>query len=97
MKFIKNAIILIFLAVFCAIAAAAQSAAPSPSTTTINEDLQQRLTQMEAEMKLMREELARLKLSASANRPTVETVKDAAVPTIIAVKAETKNETKIET
>ena len=63
MKVTKNTILAIILSAIYTATVSAQQIPPSPPT---NEDLQKRITQMEAEMKLMREEMAKLKSALPA-------------------------------
>lgn len=93
MKFIKTLTILIFLSVLFSLAVSAQTTGNQPT----NEDLQKRVAEMEAEMKLMREELAKLKQSLPANQQTTQVSVDkdnqnAALSSV--AKTEAKTETK---
>lgn len=85
----KINIFLIFIVLACFTPVTAQQPAVSPGST---EDLQKRLAQMEAEMKTMREELARLKqtvLAVQTNPPAT-----ANTETNVAAKTEVKAEPK---
>lgn len=95
MRLIKNKILLIFLSTLCAaVSISAQNAQPSPPQPS-NEDLQNRLTQMETEMKQMREELAKIKqASAAAVQPNAQNTPN---DSTVAVKSEIKTEKKTET
>ncbi len=63
MKVTKHIILPIFLFTIYALTVSAQQIPPSPPT---NEDLQKRIAQMEAEMKLLREEMDKLKSALPA-------------------------------
>ena len=91
MKIIKIIVVLIFLSAFGAAPMSGQDV-----KTPSNEDLQNRIVQMESEMKQMREELARLIRLLPANPPTVQASANAN-DTTVATKSETKTEVKTET
>lgn len=94
MRLIKNKILLIFLSMLCAaVSISAQNAQPSPPQPS-NEDLQKRLTQMETEMKQMREELAKIKQATAAAQPSPQNTPNGVNVAKIESKAETKTETK---
>ena len=61
----KLKIVLLLIVLTCFVPANAQQTSTPSSNNPTSEDLQKRLTQMEAEMKEMREELARIKTSGS--------------------------------
>lgn len=88
---LKIIIVLIVLSAFSATTVSAQDVKP-PS----NEDLQKRIVQMEAEMKLMREELAKIIRLFPTNEPTVQAPANAN-DSAVAAKSETKTEVKTET
>ncbi len=90
MKNIKITILLIFLSAFCSISNSAQQTSPSPPS----EELQRRITQMEAEMKEMREELVKIKQSFPVNQPTPQTVSNDTTVAKSETNAETKSESK---
>ncbi len=92
MKNIKSKILVIFFSVLCAASISAQQAQPSPST----EELQKRVTQMEAEMKEMREELAKIKQSFSVSQTAPQTVTNDSTVAKSQTKTETKTESKTE-
>lgn len=90
MKIMKCLIILIFLTAFGPLATLSQT-----SVQPTSEDLQKRVTEMEAEMKLMREELAKLKQSISVNQP-VSQVSANAKNSTVEVSSEAKIDLKVE-
>jgi hypothetical protein len=85
-----NAFLLILFITFVVPIAAQQNVSPQST-----EDLQKRVTEMESEMKAMREELVKLKQSLPKTQLT--TGSNYSTVTQSEVKAETKTETKIET
>ena len=87
MNIIKNILLLIFLSAVCALTVSAQQMPPSPPT---NADLQKRITEMEAEMKLMRDELAKIKSALPASASTPQAANNASNVSRTEVKTETK-------
>lgn len=82
--------IVIFLS--CIAPIAAQQIAPTP----INEDLQKRVTEMEFELKAMREEITKLKNAASLNQPpTAQIPINANDSTVIKTEPKSENKTDI--
>ncbi|HEY8559239.1 MAG TPA: hypothetical protein VIL74_02465 [Pyrinomonadaceae bacterium] len=89
----KSNVFLIVIFLACFISVSAQQAQPSPATAG---GLQQRITQMETEMKRLAEELANLKNALAANDPATESTAIGSTITGIESKTETKTETKPE-
>lgn len=75
-NFMKLKIILFFIVLACFVSIRAQQVDSLDKT----EELQKRLTQMEAEMKVMREELAKIKQDSALNKPVTQSISNDPTP-----------------
>ena len=93
MNITKYILLSICLFAVCALSVSAQQTPPSPPTTA---DLQKRIAEMEAEIRLMRDELAKIKTALPAGSTPSPTVINASIVSPTGAKVETKPSEKNE-